>query len=93
VPSSAIGRKRTFENTDFGLLECPLWGRPTLSDQREGLNLDLHVILIARPRYQDLAVYMQPTKKPLFDEAFCVSAYVREKGNLLRGAQHAILMP
>jgi len=24
----------------------------TLSDQREGLNLDLHIIRIARPRYQ-----------------------------------------
>ena len=27
---------------------------------------------ISRPRYQDLAIYMQPTKKPRFDEAFCV---------------------
>jgi hypothetical protein len=44
------------------------------------------------PRYQDLAVYMQPAKKPRFDEAFCVSGRVREKGNLLRDAQHAIVM-
>jgi len=26
----------------------------------------------ARPRYHFLAVYMQPTRKPRFDEAFCV---------------------
>jgi len=26
----------------------------------------------SRPRYQDLAIYMQPTRKPRFDEAFCV---------------------
>jgi hypothetical protein len=35
----------------------------------------------------------EPTRKPRFDEAFCVSGYVREKGNLLRDAQHAIVIP
>jgi hypothetical protein len=62
-----------------------------LGYKRKRLKLDLHIILIACPCYQDLAVNMQPTRKPRFDEAFCVSGSVRKKGGLLRDAQHAIL--
>ena len=51
----------------------------TLGDQREGLNLELHIILTARPRYQDLAIYMQPTRKPRFYEAFCVWGPARRR--------------
>jgi hypothetical protein len=47
-----------------------------LSGQRERLNLKLHIIRQSRPRYQDLAIDMQPTRKPRLGEAFCVLGWV-----------------
>jgi hypothetical protein len=43
--SRSISRK-------FGVLNVRYWEKRTLGDQREGFNFDLHIIRIARPRYQ-----------------------------------------
>jgi len=32
---TASGRKRPFENNDFGLIECPLWGKADIRQQVE----------------------------------------------------------
>ena len=50
-------------------------------DQRERLNLNLHIILIARPRYQYLAIHARQTKKPRLDDFFCVSDRIQENGS------------
>ena len=41
------------ETSIFGSLKVRSGGKRTLGDQRKRLNLDLHIIHIARPRYQE----------------------------------------
>ena len=56
-------------------------------DQLSGVSREGH----PTPATTQMAFCVQPVRKPRFYEAFCVFGHIREKEDLLRDAQHAIV--